>query len=65
MEIDEKTNVTGVSEGRFETLDLTSLLYVGGLPNFNVIKNRTGFTNGFMGKIFIFSNCPLTSKVIY
>ena len=52
MEVKERYNVTGVAEGKHETLDVKLPLFVGGTSNFNVVKNSTGFTHGFAGKIF-------------
>ncbi|XP_064642804.1 basement membrane-specific heparan sulfate proteoglycan core protein-like isoform X7 [Lineus longissimus] len=50
MVIDGK-EYTGTSQGRFQGLDLSQLLYIGGVPDYNIINRRAGFTSGFIGAI--------------
>jgi hypothetical protein len=50
MVIDGK-EYTGTSHGRFQGLDLTQFMYVGGVADYNFINNRAGFTSGFIGRL--------------
>lgn len=51
MEVNKNHNVSGEAEGKHVNLDIGLPLFVGGLPNFNVVKNNTGYTSGFKGNI--------------
>lgn len=50
MEINKDENVTGVSPGKFESLDLQLPLHVGGVPESNFVSNVTGLNSGFEGR---------------
>nr|XP_006818676.1 PREDICTED: basement membrane-specific heparan sulfate proteoglycan core protein-like [Saccoglossus kowalevskii] len=49
MIVDGQVPVNGTSLGRFQGLDLTDNLYLGGFPEDAVIAKASGFTKGFIG----------------
>jgi len=49
MYIDDRGPYRGVSPGTFQGMDLSQLLYIGGVPNFGSIHKDTGFQTGFIG----------------
>jgi len=50
MYIDERGPYRGVSPGTFQGMDLSQLLYIGGVPDFGSIHKDVGFQTGFVGK---------------
>jgi hypothetical protein len=49
MYIDERGPYRGVSPGTFQGMDLSQLLYIGGVPDFGSIHKDVGFQTGFIG----------------
>lgn len=50
MYIDERGPYRGLSPGSFQGMDLSQLLYIGGVPDFRTIHKDVGFQTGFVGK---------------
>lgn len=50
MYIDEHGPYRGTSPGSFQGMDLSQLLYIGGVPDFGSIHKEAGFNTGFVGK---------------
>lgn len=50
MYIDRRGPYEGYSQGTFQGLDLSQLLYIGGVPDFGAIHKNAGFTSGFVGE---------------
>ncbi|XP_052124491.1 basement membrane-specific heparan sulfate proteoglycan core protein isoform X6 [Frankliniella occidentalis] len=51
MYVDEAGPHTGIAPGRFQGLDLSEPLYLGGVPDFKAIHRLTGHSQGFVGCI--------------
>lgn len=51
MLIDGQPLYTGTAPGRFQGLDLDQSFYLGGVPDFRVIPQSTGFDRGFVGGV--------------
>lgn len=49
MYIDDRGPYRGVSPGTFQGMDLSQLLYIGGVPDFASIQKDAGFQTGFIG----------------
>ncbi|XP_050052982.1 basement membrane-specific heparan sulfate proteoglycan core protein-like isoform X1 [Aphis gossypii] len=49
MYIDDRGPYRGVSPGTFQGMDLSQLLYIGGVPDFGSIQKDAGFQTGFIG----------------
>lgn len=50
MYIDGRGPYRGVSPGTFQGMDLSQLLYIGGVPDFRSIHKDVGFQTGFVGE---------------
>lgn len=50
MYVDDGGPYHGSSPGSFQGLDLSQLLYVGGVPDFGAVHKDAGFRSGFVGK---------------
>lgn len=50
MYIDERGPYQGMSPGTFQGMDLSQLLYIGGVPDFRTLHKDAGFQTGFVGK---------------
>lgn len=48
--IDGRGPYQGTSPGTFQGMDLSQLLYIGGVPDFESIHKEAGFSTGFIGK---------------
>lgn len=49
MQLDGQEEVSVISNGWFDIIDYKLELFLGGSPNFNLIKDRTGLQRGFTG----------------
>ncbi|XP_050533162.1 basement membrane-specific heparan sulfate proteoglycan core protein-like isoform X14 [Daktulosphaira vitifoliae] len=56
MYIDGRGPYQGSSPGTFQGMDLSQLLYIGGVPDFSTIHKETGFHSGFVGCISAFKS---------
>ena len=50
LTVDQNPTVYGMSEGKFQGLDLLEPFYLGGLPSFYAVSTDVGHTRGFVGK---------------
>jgi len=50
MYIDDRGPYQGVSPGSFQGMDLSQLLYIGGVPDFGLVHKDVGFQTGFVGE---------------
>ena len=46
---------TGAALGNFQGLDLVERMYIGGVPDYNLIARHAGYRSGFIGKPSLFS----------
>lgn len=63
MVVNGRYNYTGMSPGKYETLDLLLPLFVGGVTNYKAVSEITNLNTGFTGKLFIFISKKLFPKV--
>ena len=52
LTVDGNPPVFGMSEGKFQGLDLLEPFYLGGLPSFYAVSSDVGHTRGFVGEKF-------------
>lgn len=55
MFVDTMGPFTGESQGVFQGLDLSEMLFIGGVPDFGEIHPSAGFSRGFKGKFHKFA----------
>ncbi|KAL3861185.1 hypothetical protein ACJMK2_007245 [Sinanodonta woodiana] len=51
MVVNDEPAYTGVSPGNFQGLDLLENMYLGSVPDFNIVPRAAGFRTGFVGSV--------------